>query len=182
LAVVTAGLILASGLFVGAAIEYPLTLVAKAEAKNETTTLTSTVTLRLERPMRATDLRRTTDGFKYNGYAGFLNALRQAPAIGSIQAGSRKVDIRYARDEATEQGHRLVLVADRPLYFLAGGATEPKERAGYELTVVELQLDAQNAGTGRMAAAARVTPSGDGGVVLDDYAEAPVQLTIGAAR
>lgn len=47
---------------------------------------------------------------------------------------------------------------------------------------MELQLDDQGSGTGTMAAAARVRPSPDGGVVLDDYAEAPIRLTVRAGQ
>ena len=60
-----------------------------------------------------------------------------------------------------------------------------KARAGYELTVVDLRLDDKGAGTGTMAGAARVKPAPGGAVILDDYAEAPVELTVrpgGAAK
>ena len=58
-------------------------------------------------------------------------------------------------------------------------SAEPgKARAGYELTMVELILNAQGSGTGTMTGAARVKPSPDGGVIIDDFAEAPVQLAV----
>jgi hypothetical protein len=43
--------------------------------------------------------------------------------------------------------------------------------------VLQIQLDGKGQGSGTMAAAARVRPDGDGGVLLDDYAEEPIALT-----
>jgi hypothetical protein len=45
------------------------------------------------------------------------------------------------------------------------------------VAVVEIRLDGTGQGRGTMAAAARVRPDGDGGVLLDDYAEQPITLT-----
>jgi hypothetical protein len=82
--------------------------------------------------------------------------------------------VRYAHEEAQPTGRRVVLVADRPLFFLGG---EPaKARAGYELTIVELLITDTGEVTGTMAGAARVKPARDGAPVLDDYSEAPVRL------
>ena len=46
------------------------------------------------------------------------------------------------------------------------------------LTMVELMLDAKGAGTGTMTGAARVKPTPDGGLVVDVFEVAPVQLTV----
>ena len=75
------------------------------------------------------------DAIKFGGYPKFLSALRSLPPIGTIAFEGRTVEIRYAREEPREKGSRLVLVADRPLFFLGDPA---KARAGYELTMVEI--------------------------------------------
>jgi hypothetical protein len=69
-------------------------------------------------------------------------------------------------------------VTDRPIFFVGGGAPDAKPKAGYELGVLELAVDAQGSGQGTMAAAARVKPGPDGGVILDDYAATPIRLSI----
>ena len=125
--------------------------------------------------MNETFRTRVTDALKFGGYPKFLPALRLLPVIGTIEVGERKVEVKYVREEKREKGIRLVLVADRPLFFLSDPS---KARAGYELTVVDLSLDAQGAGTGTMAGAARVKPTPEGGVVLDDFAETPVELAV----
>ena len=70
----------------------------------------------------------------------------------------------------------LQLVTDRPVLFLGSSRADAKPRAGYEVALLRLQVDAKGAGSGTMAAAARVRPDGDGGVLLDDYAETPIEL------
>jgi hypothetical protein len=164
----------------GLAMEYPLTLTLDARAKNETATVTSKLSIRIERLLADAPYKRVSDALRYGGYPNFLNTLRPLPVIGTITLGARKVDLRYAR-ESQEQGKtRLVLVADRPLFFLGNEPAKP--RAGYELTIVELFFDEKGAGTGRMAGAARVKPNPEGGVVLDDFADVEVQLSTSANR
>jgi hypothetical protein len=164
----------------GLAMEYPLALTLEARAKNETATVTSKLSIRIERLLADAPYKRVSDALRFGGYPNFLNTLRPLPVIGTITLGTRKVDLRYAR-ESQEQGKtRLLLVADRPLFFL--GSEPSKPRAGYELTIVELFFDDKGAGTGRMAGAARVKPTPDGGVALDDFADVEVQLSTNANR
>ena len=164
----------------GQAMEYPLALTLDARAKNETATVTSKLSIRIERLLADAPYKRVSDALRFGGYPNFLNALRPLPVIGTITLGTRKVDLRYAW-ESQEQGKtRLVLAADRPLFFLGGEPAKP--RAGYELTIVELVFDDKGAATGRMAGAARVKPTGDGGVALDDFADVEVQLSGNANR
>ena len=126
--------------------------------------------------MTETNRTKVTDALKYGGYGNFLPALRTLPAIGTIALDKREVQVRYTREQPDGKGYRLTLVADRPLFFL--GADAAKARAGYELTMVDLRIDEHGAGTGTMAGAARVKPAPDGSVILDNFAEAPVELTV----
>ena len=68
-------------------------------------------------------------------------------------------------------------MTDTPLYFVGGGRTDAKPRAGFELAILQLAVDEFGLGTGTMAAAARIKPDGQGGVVMEDYAEEPIRLT-----
>ena len=162
---------------IGVAADYPMTLTAKAQATSGETTITSTVKIYIDRLIEPSRRTRVLDGLKYNGYQGFMNALRPLPVIGYVQTQKAKVDLRYAWETKVEDGRRLVLVADKPLFFLA--ADTSKARTGYELTVIDLVLDAKGGGKGSMAGAARVKPVPDG-IVLDDFATALVQLTVDA--
>jgi hypothetical protein len=118
-----------------------------------------------------------TDGLRYGGYPGFLNALREAPAAGSLEVAGEKFVIRWARDVPTATGRTLSFVTDSPVFFVGGGRRGAKPTAGYEVAVVQLTLDKTGHGQGTMAAAARVKPGGETGVRIDSYAETPVKLT-----
>jgi hypothetical protein len=164
----------------GGAASYPIALIARADFTGAETTITSTLTITVERLMNPDDRAFVLDGLKYRGYQGFMDALRQRPVVGRVGNKSGHVDLRYAWETTTDSRRRLILVADKPFFFLARDTSKP--RGGYELTVVDLQLDDRNTGSGTMAAAARVKRAPDGGPVLDDFAGAPVQLTVEAAK
>jgi len=162
-----------------AAAQYPLDLVLDAKVSTPAAALTSSVAIRVNRLMEESRRKRVTDALTYGGYGNFLNTLRSLPPVGTIGLRERSVEIRYAHEQPDGSGSRLVLVADRPLVFLT--ADPSKARAGYELTIVELRFDGDGNATGTMAGAARVKPSPTG-IVLDDFAEAPVRLESHAAR
>jgi len=157
-----------------AAGDYPMTLSADAKATAGTAAVTAVVTIKVDRLMEESRRVRVTDKLTHDGYAKFVPELRTLPPIGTIEVQKRSVEIRYAREQRDDKGRRVVLIADRPLFFLA--ADPAKNRAGYELTIIELRFDAAGGFTGTMAGAAKVKPSPDG-PILDDFAEAPVTLT-----
>jgi hypothetical protein len=162
---------------VRAAGDYPRTIVAQAKTTDSGTTVTSTITIKLNRLMEPSRRTRVLDGLKYNGYQGFMNALRPLPVIGTIATPKRSVNVRYAWESEVEGHRRLVVVSNTPLFFLPGD-TE-KAKAGYELTFVELFFDASGGGRGTMSGATRVKPAPDG-IVIEDFAVAPVDLTVAA--
>ena len=157
--------------------EYPRDLLAQARTSGSETKVTSTVRIHLDRLMEPARRTRVLDGLKYKGYQGFMDALRPLPVIGSIATPNREVAVRYAWESVVAERRRLVVVADKPLFFLPGDAA--KVRTGYELTFVELLFDGHGAAVGTMAGAARVRPAPDG-FILDDFAVAPVELTVAA--
>lgn len=118
-----------------------------------------------------------TDALKSGGYAAFLTALRKAPEVGYVEIDGKKTTIRFARQTPVDKNRTVVLVTDKPLFFVGGASVDAKPRAGYEVALFELKMDASGIGAGTMAAAARVKPGGETGVVVDDYADAPIRLT-----
>ena len=70
-----------------------------------------------------------------------------------------------------------MVVTDKAVFFVGGGRANAKPRTGYESALIQLVVDAAGAGSGTMAAAARVKPGGETGVRIDNYAEEPLALT-----
>jgi len=159
-----------------AAETFDLTATASA-GPSAVGTLTVPIVVQVDRYTPAHARTTMTDALKYQGYPGFLNALREAPIAGSLTIGDQKWVIRWARQQPNESGRIISIVTDKPVAFVGGGRTDAKPKAGYEVAVAQFTLDKSGHGTGTMAAAARVKPGGETGVRIDDYAETPVKLT-----
>ena len=116
-------------------------------------------------------------GLKHHGYSGFVAALRKAPVVGHVTLAKRETPIRYAREQTTEKGRTITLVTDKPVFFIGGGAGELCLRAGFEVAVLVLNVDAKGTVTAPGGGRPRQPGPDEGTVVVDDYAEAPITLT-----
>lgn len=149
-----------------------------ATAKNASGAISGTLEVRISRYTPDFDRTAVETALRLGGYPKFLPALRSAPEVGQlVLGGSPPYAIRYAREKVDASGRTIVLVTDKPVFFLGAGRSDAKPRAGYEVAVLRIQLDGTGQGAGTMAGAARVRPDGDGGVLLDDYADVPLELT-----
>jgi hypothetical protein len=157
----------------------PEVFSATAQAKSNTSAVSGALEVRLNRYTPDFDRKTVEAALKSGGYPRFLLALRNAPEVGQlVLGGGEPFAIRYAREKVEAGGRTIVVVTDKPVFFIGGGRNAgTKPRAGYEVAVLQIQLDEKGQGRGTMAAAARVRPDGDGGVLLDDYAEEPITLT-----
>jgi len=105
-----------------------------------------------------------------------LKALQKERPVGSIRApGSLAYDLRYARELPGEEGgRRLILATDRPIGF-AEARNNPRT-LDYPFTLIELRLDAEGRGEGRLSIATKLTLN-DNVLVIENYADQPVMLT-----
>jgi hypothetical protein len=166
------------------AAHQPEVFTGTAQIKNATGAISGTLEVRLRRVTPEFDRNAVETALKQGGYPQFLIAIRGAPEVGQlVLGGGAPFAIRYARERIDADGRRLVLVTDKPVFFVGGARADANlaARKGYEVAVIELRVDSKGAGTGSMAAAARVRPDGDGGVLLDDFAENLIALS-GIAR
>jgi hypothetical protein len=115
-------------------------------------------------------------GFKENEQQGLLKALQDLPAVGYLTTpGSLRYDIHFARQRpAAEAGRRLFLLTDRRIAFweAASGA----RTLDYPFTLIQIQLDRNDRGVGKLSVATRITGSEDTVVEIEDFAAQPVQL------
>ena len=154
----------------------PETFSANAQAKAGAGSVAATIQVHIQRYTPDFDRTAVETALKQGGYPGFVTALRKAPEVGSVTVGDQKFSIRWAREQKTDKGRTIVVVTDKPVFFVGGGRTQAKPREGYEVAVIQLMVDEIGLGTGSMAAAARVKPGGETGVQIDDYAEEPIKL------
>lgn len=116
------------------------------------------------------------NALKTGGFQGFVSALRKAPEVGYVKVGDKQWPIRWAREQPVARGRTIVVVTPEPIFFVGGGRIDAKPREGYDIGLIQLQVDNVGLGKGSMAAAARVKPGGETGVQVDDYADKPIEL------
>jgi len=178
----TAALLLGASTGAGAqaagATTAPEVFSATAQAKTASSAVSGALVMRVSRYTPDFDRKTVEEALRLGGYPRFLTALRNAPEVGQLTlADGPPYVIRYARNKAVGAGREIVLVTDRPVFFVGSARTDAKPRAGYEVAVIQIQVDGAGRGKGTMAAAARVRPDGTGGVLLDDYADALIEVT-----
>jgi hypothetical protein len=157
-------------------IKPPETFTASAQVLGDNAGASAQVTIRIDQYTSDKDRATIQEALRIGGYQGFLPALRSAPEVGYVEMNGRKVVARWARQQPTEKGRTISIVTEAPMAFVGGSSVNAKPRAGYEVAVIQLDVDQIGLGTGSFAAAARVRPGGPTGVQIDDYAETPVKL------
>jgi hypothetical protein len=70
-------------------------------------------------------------------------------------------------------GRRIVLMTDRPIGFWEA-ANRPRT-IDYPFTLIEMRMDGDGRGEGKLSIATKITLNGDV-LVLEDYANQPVML------
>ena len=155
----------------------PETFSTTVEVKTASGPISAPIQIHIQRYTPDFDRKALESALAHGGYASFVAALRKAPEVGSVAAGDGQFAIRYAREEKTAKGRTIVVVTDKAVFFVGGGRANAKTRTGYESALIQLVVDAAGAGSGTMAAAARVKPGGETGVRIDNYAEEPLALT-----
>jgi hypothetical protein len=155
----------------------PEAFTSQIETRTGLAGVASNIRIQIDRYTGERDRKAITDGIKFGGYPGLVKALRAAPEIGHLAVGDEHFPLQWAKAESAGTGRTITLVADQPVYFIGGGRNNAKPREGFELAVVQLTVDEFGTGKGTMAAAARVKLDGQGGITVEDYAEAPIKLT-----
>jgi len=155
----------------------PEVFSANANVKGAAGAISATILVDINRYSPDFDRESVEKALKGGGYPAFLTALRKAPEVGTVGIGDQKFPIRYAREEKTAKGRTITVVTDKPMFFIGGGRTDAKPRAGYEVGALQMMVDDVGLGSGTMTAAARIKPGPEGvGIQVDDYAEQPIKL------
>ena len=155
----------------------PETITANAHVAGPNGAAATRITMQIDRYTPDADREAVTQALKQGGYPAFLTALRKAPVVGTITVAGQTFNIRWAREQPVSNGRTIVLVTDKPVFFVGGGSTTAKPREGYEVALLQFRLDGSGLGfEGTMAAAARVKPAAPRGCQIDDYADKPIQL------
>ena len=106
-----------------------------------------------------------------------LDTLQDMPRVGYFRTpNSIGYDLHYARrNPLPDGGERVVLVTDRRIGFWEA-ANQPRS-IDYPFTLIELHINADGEGEGKMSVATKITAGKESKTVtLEDYANQPVLL------
>lgn len=142
---------------------------------------TATVDFRIER-WSTDDERQTLLGIitgekeSYQSNQRLLQTLQKMPKTGYIKTQRTLAwDLKYARQSPLEEGgRRIVLATDRPIGIWEGVA-QPRTM-DYPFTIVEMHLDANDKGTGKILAGTRIYIGKDNNLVLENWGQQPVRF------
>lgn len=112
-----------------------------------------------------------------NGPEKLLDVLQSMPRVGYFRTPtSIGYDLHYARHTALpDGGERVVIATDRRIGFWEA-ANRPRS-IDYPFTVIELHLNADGEGEGKLSLATKILADKDSKtIVLEDYANQPVLL------
>ena len=107
-----------------------------------------------------------------------LDALQDMPAMGHFGApGNLSWDIHFARKvPLPDGGERVILITDRRIGFWEA-ANQPRS-VDYPFTVIELRLNRDGEGEGKMSIATKIIMDSEANIVtLENYETSPVRLT-----
>jgi len=107
-----------------------------------------------------------------------LDALQDMPRMGYFRApGNLGWDIHFARKvPLPDGGERVVLVTDRRISFWE--ASRQPRSIDYPFTVIELRLNHDGEGEGKMSLATKIIADKENNIVtLENYDISPVMLT-----
>ncbi len=115
--------------------------------------------------------------FKEKGNDGLLSLMqKQKNRVGRVQGAQfRGYDLRFARRMPLgDGGTRIVLAADRYVPFIE--ARNNPRLSDYPFTLVEIHVDKDGKGDGRMLVATRLNVNKERVVEVENYGQQPIRL------
>ncbi|HET7219442.1 MAG TPA: hypothetical protein VFJ02_15400 [Vicinamibacterales bacterium] len=113
----------------------------------------------------------------YRANQKLLSTLQRMPKVGYIRTPERLAwDLRFARQMPLEDGgRRIVLATDRPIGFRE--ARNQPRTMDYPFTIVEVQLDKNDRGSGKILAGTKIyIDKKSNELVLENYAQQPIRF------
>lgn len=136
---------------------------------------TSHLVVTLDRFTPDEELGKWVDAFRAGGQTAMVDAWQKdEPVVGRMRfANTLGYDIRVARLRDTETGRKLTLVTDRPV----GGfeVAHSLRSEDYPIGWVEIEIDKNGKGTGRLIPAAQLTVK-DGSLIMETFGTQPMKL------
>jgi hypothetical protein len=159
--------------------DLPMTLTAFAVSTGgpRTPAVASQVDISINRWSTSSESQRLMAVLKDKGPEHLLEALQDVKSVGTIRTpGNLAYDLRFASFEpGADGGTRIFLATDRPISYWE--AVNRPRLSDYPFTFIELRLDGDGGGVGKLSLASKVSISKDGKTVeLENYDAQPIAL------
>ena len=140
--------------------------------------VTAPVTITIDRKMPKAEADKLVTAFRSDGVTGIRRALAGVPPTGSIKLGnSEPVMARFTVERTSDKGRLLTIVCDRPILYLGAGLPDAMPKEGYDLALLDFEVDKAGNGAGVFAPAAKLSVTKDGRLMVQDYGGEPIRLT-----
>jgi hypothetical protein len=139
--------------------------------------VTSTVDIRITRWSTPEETQKLIETLKEKGPDALLEAVRDSKSVGSINTpGNLAYDLRWAQYEEVGDGiYRIVLMTDRPISMWE--AVNRPRSFDYPFTLIELRVNKDGKGEGKLNIATRIDISRTGRMIhLENYDSQPIHL------
>jgi hypothetical protein len=153
---------------------------------NIATGANATVEFTIDRWSTSADRERLITTMQEQGQDALLRVLQDMPSLGRMRFPALQGrdplnarlgwDLRYAATEPLpEGGRKIVLLTDRPIGFRE--AVNRPRTIDYPFTLIEMRVDRDGEGQGKMSVAAKISfDSGKKVIELENYTSEPVRL------
>jgi len=178
---ITAAIVMVSAITIGAqaGVSLPAHFSAIAMSTGDAVSrpVADQVQIDITRWSSAAETERLMTVLREKGADKMLDDLREMHAVGTIRTpGSLAYDLHYAHVDAGEDGgYKVLLATDRPISFWE--AVNRPRTIDYPFTFIELHLDKNGEGEGKLALATKISLSRDGkSIELENYQTQPIML------
>ena len=117
--------------------------------------VSTTVTITLEGTMPEEDRLAVAEQVKKDPDSAKA-VLAGKPQLGIIEAGDRRVPIRFATVSPLDNGQNIIVVSDEPMGFIGGAKKSASSKKGFDLTYAMLMVKESGEGKGEMGPAAKI--------------------------
>lgn len=153
------------------------TFTATAEAKNAKGEVkTAPVTISYSALSTPAERDAIAAALRSGGHAAAHKVLAGMKDIGFIEAGKRKVALKYAFARPVGGGRMVTVVAAEPMGAVKSDLSIGPPKPGYDLTLALLVLDANDAGHGEFTPAAKLKLREDGALTTEDASTETIWL------
>jgi hypothetical protein len=173
--IVGVAVIAAGAVAIGQGTREVFSTTAMSTGGPQTSPVASRLTFTINRWTTSDQAQKLADILKKGGPKAMLAQLVDFKEVGLISSpGTIGYPLQYAAQEMLPDGSRhIVLMTDRPISFAEAWAQS--NTVDYPITYIELKVDRDGKGSGKMIVAAKLISAGKL-IVAEDWGVAPIQL------